>query len=186
VYHVTARGNAREPIFFDDEDRQSFLTILGSVVNRFNWLCHAYCLMGNHYHLLIETPDGNLSRGMRQLNGVYTQKVNRRYSRVGHLFQGRFKSILVDKGSYLLELARYVVLNPVRAKLVKDPKDWEWSSYRATVGMTTIPKFLSPDWILSQFGSQREEAQAAYRHFVAEGIGKTIWGNLNSRSTVVG
>jgi REP element-mobilizing transposase RayT len=135
VYHVTARGNAREPIFFDDEDRQSFLTILGSVVNRFNWLCHAYCLMGNHYHLLIETPDGNLSRGMRQLNGVYTQKVNRRYSRVGHLFQGRFKSILVDKGSYLLELARYVVLNPVRAKLVKDPKDWEWSSYRATVGV---------------------------------------------------
>lgn len=178
VYHVTARGNAREPIFFDDEDRQSFLTILGSVVNRFNWLCHAYCLMGNHYHLLIETPDGNLSRGMRQLNGVYTQKVNRRYSRVGHLFQGRFKSILVDKGSYLLELARYVVLNPVRAKLVKDPKDWEWSSYRATVGMTTTPKFLSTDWILSQFGSQREEAQAAYRHFVAEGIGKTIWGNL--------
>jgi hypothetical protein len=123
---------------------------------------------------------------MRQLNGVYTQKVNRRYSRVGHLFQGRFKSILVDKGSYLLELARYVVLNPVRAKLVKDPKDWEWSSYRATVGMTTTPKFLSTDWILSQFGSQREEAQAAYRHFVAEGIGKTIWGNLNSRSTVVG
>ncbi len=122
-YHVTARGNARGPIFFDDEDRRSFLTILGSAINHFNWLCHAYCLMENHYHLLIDTPDGNLSRGMRQLNGVYTQRVNRRYSRAGHLFQGRFKSILVDKESYLLELARYVVLNPVRAKLVKDPKD---------------------------------------------------------------
>ena len=178
VYHVTARGNARESIFFDDEDRRSFLTILESVVDRFNWLCHAYCLMGNHYHLLIETPDGNLSRGMRQLNGVYTQKVNRRYSRVGHLFQGRFKSILVDKESYLLELARYVVLNPVRAKLVTDPKDWEWSSYRATVGITPIPEFLSTDWILSQFGRQREASQAAYRRFVAEGMGKTIWENL--------
>src|SRR4030042_5793823 len=115
VYHVTSRGNARQTIFIDDEDRGGFLDLLSIVVERFNWICHAYCLMGNHYHLLIETPDGNLSKGMRELNGIYTQHFNRRHGRVGHVFQGRFKAILVEKDSYLLELCRYIVLNPVRA-----------------------------------------------------------------------
>ena len=121
VYHVTSRGNARAAIFLDDEDRPIFLGVLGAVVARFGWLCHAYCLMDNHYHLLLETPDPNLSRGMRQLNGVYTQRFNRRHGRVGHVLQGRFKAILVDRDGYLLELARYLVLNPVRAGRVKDP-----------------------------------------------------------------
>lgn len=115
LYHVTARGDRREAIFDDDQDRRQFLATLEQVVDRFNWVCHAWCLMDNHYHLLIQTPDGNLSRGMRQLNGVYTQASNRRHRRVGHLFQGRFKAILVDSDAYLLELGRYVVLNPVRA-----------------------------------------------------------------------
>ena len=114
LYHVTARGNERHSIFLGniDDDRGAFLDVLASTCERFNWICHAYCLMTNHYHLLVETPDANLSKGMHQLNGVYTQYVNRRHGRVGHLFQGRFKGILVERDSYLLELARYVVLNP--------------------------------------------------------------------------
>ncbi|MEN8132179.1 MAG: transposase, partial [Pseudomonadota bacterium] len=104
LYHVTSRGDRREPIYEDDEDRQRFVSILTEVIAQMNWLCHAYCLMTNHYHLIIETPDGNLSKGMRQLNGVYTQSANRRHHRSGHLFQGRYKAILVDKNTYLLEL----------------------------------------------------------------------------------
>jgi len=115
VYHVTSRGNERKAIFRDDQDHKIFLDTLADVTLRYNWLCHAYCLMDNHYHLLIDTPDGNLSIGMRQLNGIYTQRFNKRYSRVGHLFQGRFKAVLVQKDSHLLEACRYVVLNPVRA-----------------------------------------------------------------------
>lgn len=120
LYHVTSRGDRREAIYEDDTDRIRFLEVLGQVAADFNWVVHAYCLMTNHYHLVVETPDGNLSKGMRQLNGVYTQYSNRRHRRVGHLFQGRFKAILVDRDSYLLELARYVVLNPVRAGMVSD------------------------------------------------------------------
>lgn len=134
LYHVTARGDRREDIFEADQDRHVFLLTLAEVVTRFNWLCYAWCLMDNHYHLLIQTPDGNLSKGMRQLNGVYTQAGNRRHRRVGHLFQGRFKAILVDSDAYLLELSRYVVLNPVRAGMVKNIADWPWNSYRASVG----------------------------------------------------
>lgn len=119
LYHVTARGNRREAIYVDDADRERFLTVLSEVVSVFNGVCHAWCLMTNHYHLLVEAPDGNLSKGMRQLNGVYTQASNRRHGRVGHLFQGRYKAILVDSDSYLLELARYVVLNPIRAGMVE-------------------------------------------------------------------
>lgn len=115
LYHVTSRGDRREDIFHTDADRQAWLAVLGQVCRRFNWVVQAYCLMSNHYHLLVQTPEGNLSAGMRQLNGVYTQQVNRAYGRVGHVFQGRFKAVLVDEESYLLELARYVVLNPVRA-----------------------------------------------------------------------
>ncbi len=139
LYHVTSRGVRREDIFDDDDDRRAFLKTLGDVVGQFNWLCYAWCLMDNHYHLLIQTPDGNLSKGMRQLNGVYTQLSNRRHRRVGHLFQGRFKAILVDSDGHLLELARYVVLNPVRARMVKRATDWEWSSYRASLGIAPAP-----------------------------------------------
>ena len=130
LYHVTSRGNACQRVFHHDEGREMFLAILAWVVARFRWRCHAYCLMDNHIHLLIDTPQPNLSRGMRQLNGVYTQRFNRRHRRVGHLFQGRYKSILVEKEGYLLELARYIILNPVRVKMVKTLERYPWSSYR--------------------------------------------------------
>ena len=137
LYHVTSRGNERRPIFLGnaDTDRGTFLDTLAQTLERFNWICHAYCLMTNHHHTVAEIPDGNLSKGMRQLNGVYTQRVNRTHGRVGHLFQGRFKGILVEKESHLLELARYVVMNPVRAGMVATPEDWRWGSYRATAGL---------------------------------------------------
>lgn len=170
VYHVTSRGNARNRIFADDQDRENFLAVLGVVVKRYNWLCHAYCLMDNHYHLMIETPDANLSRGMRQLNGVYTQKYNWRHSKTGHIFQGRYKSILVEKENYLLELCRYVVLNPVRANMVEKAEEWKWSSYGATAGIKSVPDYLMVDWILGLFSSKKGEAQKRYRQFVREGI----------------
>jgi len=125
--------------------------------------------MNNHYHLLIETPYANLSRVMRQLNGLYTQRFNQRHQRAGHLFQGRYQAILVDKDNYLLELSRYVVLNPVRAKIVKEPKDWEWSAYQATTGHKGIP-CLTTDWILSQFSKEQKKASREYQAFVLSGI----------------
>jgi len=173
LYHVTARGNEERSIFLGDadSDRAAFLDVLASCCDRFNWICHGYCLMTNHYHLLVETPDANLSRGMRQLNGVYTQQVNRTHGRVGHLFQGRFKAILVERDAYLLELARYVVLNPVRAGMAAAPNDWPWSSYRATVGEVPRPGFLETDWVLRAIAEEQPAAVAGYRRFVAEGIG---------------
>ena len=134
LYHLTSRGDRREDIYLDDIDRVIFLEVLAGVCERFCWVCHAYCLMSNHYHLLIETRESTLSQGMRQLNGVFTQRSNHRHHRVGHVFQGRYKAILVQKESYLLELARYVVLNPVRAGMVRSAKDWPWSNYRSTAG----------------------------------------------------
>lgn len=171
VYHLTSRGNARQDIVMDDRDRVQFFSLLAQVVDRYGWLCHAYCLMDNHYHLLVETPQPNLSLGMRQLNGRYTQMYNRRHERVGHLFQGRFTAILVEKEAYLLELCRYVVLNPVRANMVTHPRLWSWSSYRAAVGETAAPAWLTTDWVLGQFGVRVGPAQARYRTFVAEGRG---------------
>ncbi|MEW6173319.1 MAG: transposase [Bacillota bacterium] len=170
VYHITSRGNARDKIFADDQDRENFLSVLASVVKRYNWLCHAYCLMDNHYHLIVETLDANLSVGMRQLNGAYTQKYNRKHNKPGHVFQGRFKAILVDKENYLLELCRYVVLNPVRAKMVEEPKQWPWSSYGATAGLEPVPGYLSVDWILGLFSAKRKVAQKRYQLFVKEGM----------------
>lgn len=137
LYHVTSRGDGREAVFLRDQDRGSFLRVLSQVVQDFNWAVHVYCLMENHYHLLIKTPGGNLSKGMRQLNGVYTQRFNRQHGRVGHVFQGRYKAVIVQREWYLSELARYVVLNPVRAHMVNSPAEWPWSSYRATAGCVT-------------------------------------------------
>lgn len=182
VYHVTSRGNARNDIFLSDFDREAFLAVLSGVVQRFNWLCHAYCLMNNHYHLLIETPDANLARGMRQLNGVYTQKYNWRHTKTGHVFQGRYKAILVDKESYLLELCRYVVLNPVRARMTEKPEQWQWSSYRFTAGLKNSPEYLTTDWILGLFGQRKPEAQKLYCKFVSEGVGlKSRWEELQGQ-----
>ncbi len=180
LYHVTSRGDRREAIYEDDEDRLAFLRVLGDVVRDFNWRVHAYCLMGNHYHLVVETPDGNLSKGMRQLNGVYTQISNRRYRRSGHLFQGRYKAVLVDRDSYLLELSRYVVLNPVRAGMVRDAGDWLWSSYLAMVGAEASPEWLATDGLLAQFATRRADAIRRYARFVAAGVGtEPIWQHLN-------
>jgi REP element-mobilizing transposase RayT len=182
LYHVTSRGDRREDIFEDDRDRQTFLETLEQVITQFNWTCYAWCLMDNHYHLLIQTPDGNLSKGMRQLNGVYTQASNRRHGRVGHLFQGRFKAILVDSDAYLLELARYVVLNPVRAGMVKKPDGWAWSSYRASLGLEPAPLWLAEDGLLAMFAKRRSVAQQRYAQFVAEGIkADSPWGKLKGQ-----
>jgi REP element-mobilizing transposase RayT len=182
LYHVTTRGNAGGKIFRSDKDREYFLDLLGFIIDRFNWLCHAWCLMDNHYHLILETPEGNLSRGMRQLNGIYTQKYNWRYTKTGHVFQGRYKAILVNKESYLLELCRYVVLNPVRANKVKRPQDWKWSSYRSTTGAAKAPQWLTTDWILAQFSRSRRGAQRLYHQFIMEGITKeTPWKDLKGQ-----
>jgi len=183
LYHVTSRGNGRNPIFRNDQDRHSFMEVLHKVNQRYHWLCHGYCLMTNHYHLIIETPEGNLSRGMRQLNGVYTMDFNRRRRTVGHVFQGRYKAILVEKESYLLEVCRYVVLNPVRAGLVKRPEGWSWSSYRGTAGLNKPHRSLTIDWILGQMGREKRRAAKRYRAYVREGTrSDTIWKKVKGQS----
>lgn len=140
LYHVTSRGDRREDIYLHDADREKWLELFGQVCKRYHWKCHAYCLMSNHYHIVVETVEGNLSSGMRQLNGVYTQRFNATHQRVGHVFQGRYKGILVEKDSYLLELSRYVVLNPVRANMVINAGKWRWSSYRDMAGERNAPE----------------------------------------------
>jgi len=141
------------------------------VHERFEWRAWAYCLMGNHYHLLVETGRPSLSRGMREINGQYTQAFNRRHKRVGHLLQGRYKAILVEKDPYLLELSRYIVLNPVQAGLVKRVEQWPWSSYRAVMGKGEVPAWLAVRSTLEMFHRDSGSARRAYARFVAEGIG---------------
>ena len=171
LHHVIARGNARLPIVEGNGDRRLFLAVLAQAVGRFNLELHAYCLMTNHYHLLIETPDANLSEAMRQINGIYTQSFNRTHGRSGHLFQGRFKSILVEKEEYLAQLCRYIVLNPVRAGMTDRPEHYPWSSYRATAGYESRPAWLSTTWLLSVFADSMDLAQKEFRHFVQAPLG---------------
>ncbi len=182
LYHVTARGNARADIYSDDDDRQQFLTLLQNTVGRYSWYCHAYCLMDNHYHLLIETTTPTLSKGMQLLNGTYTQYFNRQHHRVGHVFQGRYKAILVQKDAHLLELARYIALNPVRARMVADASEWRWSSYRATAGLEASAAGLTTDWVLAGFADHKNEAQQRYREFVQQGNGQpSPWQKLKNQ-----
>jgi len=182
LYHVTSRGDRREDIYDDDEDRHYWLELLGKTCNRFNWRCHAYCLMDNHYHIVIEIAEANLSKGMRQLNGVYTQYFNRAHDRVGHVFQGRYKGIFVEKNEYLLELSRYVVLNPIRAGMTKNIRSWKWSSYKAMIGEVTAQPWLEVDWILGYFAKQRKRAIEKYINFVRAGVGlPSIWSNLKNQ-----
>ena len=148
IHHVTSRGNERRNIYRDDRDRIRFLEILEEVVTLRRWVLHAWVLMSNHYHLLVETPEVGLSRGVKKLNETYAKWFNTRHRRVGHLFQGRFKNILVERESHLLELTRYIVLNPVRCGAVKYAGDWKWSNYRATAGLTSAPPWLQTDWTL--------------------------------------
>lgn len=183
VYHITSRGNEKKPIFKADQDRLNFLNTLLHVNKRYNWVCHAYCLMTNHYHLLIETPDGNLALGMRQLNGVYTQLFNKWHGRNGHLLQGRYKSILIQKDSHLLEVCRYVVLNPVRATMVEKPEEYLWSSYLATAGRAKHHPCLTTAWVLGQFGRKQAKAEKEYRQYISWGIDKpTIWTEVRGQS----
>jgi len=180
LWHVMNRGVERRIIHLDDVDRQVFLTMLERSVTRCRWRLYAYVLMSNHYHLLFETPETTLSRGMKDLDGDYASYFNQRHARVGHLFQGRFKSHLVDSDSYLLEVARYVVLNPVRARMVSSAADWPWSSYRATAGEAAVPPWLDPGPILARFHpSDAVMACTGYREYVAAGGGtESPWKNL--------
>jgi putative transposase len=182
MYHVTSRGNKQEDIYLSNEDRVLFLDLFTQVCNKCQWVCHAYCLMSNHYHLLIETPLGNLSKGMQLLNGIYTQKFNHKHRRVGHVFQGRFKGILIEKEAYLLELSRYIVLNPVRAKMVFSPEEWVWSSYKATINQAPKPTWLSIEFLLSIFSPHFLIATDKYKQFVQEGINaKSPWDHLKNQ-----
>jgi len=171
LYHIIVRGNAKQDIFLDDKDRRKFLSWLANAVKTHNLVVYAYCLMSNHFHLLVETPDSNISEAMHDLNGNYSQWFNFRHGRVGHLVQDRFKAFVIEKESYLLAVARYIVLNAVRAGLVDHPHKWKWCSYNATAGLTKTPSWLNVDWILGNFGDTRARAQKAYRRFVEDGIG---------------
>lgn len=172
IWHVTSRGNERRDIVRDDDDRRCFVKLLAHVVRGRHWLLHAWVLMANHYHLLVETPEVGLSRGMKWLNQKYAERFNERYRRVGHLFQGRFKGILVEREGHLLELLRYIVLNPVRCGAVQFAGDYVWSNYRATAGLEAPPPWLEIGWTLQQFGApNRVAAHDAYRRFVADGRG---------------
>ena len=182
IYHVTSRGNEQQDIFADDEDRKFFLDTLARVAGRFNWLVHAYCLMDNHYHLVIETLEGKLSIGMRQLNGIYTQHFNLRHRLDGPVMQGRFKAILLERDTFLLEMCRYVVLNPLRTRTVRTPERYAWSSYRTTAGLADAPEFLATEWVLHQFSRQRKTAERHYAEFVKEGIGaESPWEHLRKQ-----
>jgi putative transposase len=171
LYHVTSRGDRKNTIFRDDIDRSQWISILELVCTRYNFLVLGFCQMTNHYHLIVETIEGNLSQGMRQLNGLYSQYFNRRHELVGHLFQGRYKAILVQRETYLLELTRYVVLNPVRAGFVTSPDKWRWSSHACVMGTASARAWLDTASTLGQFGTERASAVDAYLRFVMDGIG---------------
>jgi putative transposase len=173
VFHITARGNRQQPIFETDEDRKRFLALLRVICARLEWRCHGYCLMTNHYHLLIETPNEDLSKGLHWLNFRYAQWFNLQHKVTGHLFQGRFHSVLVESNVHLIELARYIVLNPVRSGLCKRAQDWRWSSYWDFAHDFQIRRtFVHVDWLLAQFGRERDRARDRYREFVEDGMAR--------------
>ncbi len=169
TFHLTSRGNRRQPIFTADVDYRLFLDIASSVVRELGWRCPAYCLMPNHYHLVATTPSPNLSRGMHRINGRYAHVFNERHGLEGHVFQGRFYSRRVETDAHLLEVARYVVLNPVGAGLCAHPSEWPWSSYGATAGLTAAERLLSVEWLMSNFGGNAAHARVRWLAFVADG-----------------
>jgi putative transposase len=193
LYHVTSRGDRREEIFVDDMDRARLLAVVAQGLARFDAQMLAYCLMSNHYHFVVHTRQGNLSALMRHVNGVYTQAFNRRHGKVGHLFQGRFKAILVDREAYMLEVCRYVELNPVRAAMVNCAGDWPWSSYRAHVGQADAPAWLGSSelggYLLGrdvETAADRVQAQRAYAELVATGHGIALWDESLNRQIYLG
>jgi REP element-mobilizing transposase RayT len=167
MYHVMARGNRRSTIFHDDDDRRRFIDLLDLAAALYDLLVFAVCLMGNHYHLVLETPGCNLSDAMQFINGVFAQRSNRRHGQTGHVFEGRFRSLIIQRESYLMRAARYVVRNPVRASLVTDASAWPWSSYRATAGLEPVPRWLHVDWIKWAFQTGSiVEARRRYVEYV--------------------
>jgi REP element-mobilizing transposase RayT len=166
-WHITSRGVERRDIFHDRNDRSMFLDMLGEIVIHARWRLHAYVLMSNHYHLLVETPQPTLTQGVKELNERWARYFNWRHQRVGHLFQGRFKSIVVDRETHLRELLRYIVRNPVRCGAVASAADHEWSNYRATAGIVHAPPWLETRWSLAQFHEDPAVAKELYRGFVA-------------------
>lgn len=187
-YHITSRGNDRKDIFSDDKDRKKFLSYLQSSHERYSAVIHAYCLMSNHYHILLETPQGNLSQIIRHINGAYTIYFNSRHKRSGHLFQGRYKSILIEADEYASELSRYIHLNPLRAGITKQPDKYSWSSYRYYINKEYIPEWLEVDFILGYFSKRRSVARRKYREFVIESIDQKDYDPLKNivASTVLG
>ncbi len=165
--HIGTRGNRGQRVFTAQDDVDRFLDTLEGLVARLTWRCLAYCLMPNHYHLVVETPGVNLSIGMHRLNGSYAQWFNRRHGFSGHLFEDRFYSGRIESTVHMLEVARYVVLNPKRAGLCRHPRQWRWSSYRATVGIDAAPAFLAIDDLLPLFGRTRASATRTFAAFVA-------------------
>jgi REP element-mobilizing transposase RayT len=166
-HHVMSRGNQRAPIFLDELDYVAFLRRLSKVIERFEWLCHGFCLMPNHYHLLIETPHPNRGAGMHVLNLSYARHFNWRHGHVGHVFQGPYTTVHITRDAHLMELSRYLAMNPVRAGLVADPADWPWSSYRATAGLEHSPPYLHVDRMRAYFAWARSDGTDEFRDFVA-------------------
>ena len=182
LYHVTSRGNERRPIVRSDRDRQAFVAFLGQAAQRFGWSLTAWVLMTNHFHLVIQTREANLSRGMHWFNSAYAGWFNHARKRSGHLYGGRFQAFLIEKEAYLAEVMRYVVLNPVRAKMVKRPEEYRWSSYRATAGFVSAPEWLDLDAALAMFHPERDLAQTNYREFVLAKLDNTerLWDQLTN------
>ncbi|OQB44935.1 MAG: Transposase IS200 like protein [Synergistetes bacterium ADurb.Bin155] len=170
-YHVTSRGNEQKDIFKSEGDREKFLTYLESAAERYGAIFHAYCLMSNHYHLMIETPEGNLSRIMKHINNSYTNYFNVKRKRAGHLLQGRYKAVLVEADAYAAELSRYIHLNPVRAKMVALPEEYKWSSYRFYLE-NPAPPWLSTGFVLGYFGADPGKQRVHYRDYILEAVGK--------------
>jgi len=171
-YHVTSRGNEQKDVFKSHTDRERFLGYLESATTRYDAVIHAYCLMNNHYHLLMETPAGNLSQIMRHLNGAYTTYFNVKRKRSGHLFQGRYKAILVEADEYATELSRYIHLNPLSTNIVARPEEYQWSSYKCYTGQSRSPSWLKTDFIMKYFAANSAEASRKYRLFVEDKLGK--------------
>ena len=167
-YHVAVRGNDKADVFLTDEDRERFLTILEDVVDRYGWRCYAYCLMTNHYHLALTTPEPNLGAGMGRLNQLYAQWFNHRHDRIGHLFQERYWSDVLETEAHMLAVIRYIAANPVRAGLCQRPREWPSSSARATAGIAPAPGFLDVEWVLKQFAADTGAASAAYQRMVGD------------------
>ena len=186
IYHVIARGNARAPIFVDDHDRRLFLAELAKTAERLDWWLWAYCLMGNHYHLVLETAQSTLARGMRDVNGNYSQAFNRRHNRVGHLFQGRYRSILLDKAGYLPQVIRYVLMNPVRAGLVDRPADWYWSSFLATTGIADAPPRLVVQRVLALFDPDPDRAPRTFVGAFSPDLPAIEWPTPVENRTAIG